>query len=93
MWIAGPDQPGFWLWTLFILIVPLLSMIFLPNGKTVGITFLLIFLGLSFYFYMPFSSDQNPPINWGYPRTWEGFMHAVTWAIERLNLQLYLLRF
>ena len=87
MWIAGPDQPGFWLWTLFILIVPLLSMIFLPNGKTVGITFLLIFLGLSFYFYMPFSSDQNPPINWGYPRTWEGFMHAVTRGqYERVKL-------
>ncbi len=27
---------------------------------------------------MPFSSEQNPPINWGYPRTPEGFKHALT---------------
>ena len=36
---------------------------------------------------MPFSSDQNPPINWGYPRTWEGFMHAITRGqYERVTL-------
>jgi tetratricopeptide (TPR) repeat protein len=87
MWIAGPDHPGFWCWTAFALLVPTLAIPLLPNGRTVGITFLLIFLGLSFYFYMPFSSDQNPPINWGYPRTWEGFMHAITRGqYERVTL-------
>ncbi|MBI2441075.1 MAG: DUF2723 domain-containing protein [Lentisphaerae bacterium] len=35
-------------------------------------------LGLSLFVYMPISSDFNPPINWGYPRTFEGFRHAVT---------------
>ena len=35
-------------------------------------------LGLSFYAYLPFSSEQNPPMNWGYPRTPEGFMHAIS---------------
>jgi hypothetical protein len=35
-------------------------------------------LGLSFYAYLPFSSEQNPPMNWGYPRTMEGFWHAVS---------------
>lgn len=35
-------------------------------------------LGVSFYAYLPFSSEQNPPINWGYPRTPEGFKHAFT---------------
>lgn len=35
-------------------------------------------LGLSFFIYMPISSDTNPPMNWGYPRTMEGFKHAVT---------------
>ena len=34
--------------------------------------------GLSFYLYMPISSATNPPMNWGYPRTWEGFLHAFT---------------
>ena len=87
MWIAGPDHPGFWCWTAYALLIPSLAIPLLPNGRTTGITFLLIFLGLSFYFYMPFSSDQNPPINWGYPRTWEGFMHAITRGqYERVKL-------
>ncbi len=29
------------------------------------------------YFYMPVASMTNPPMNWGYPRTAEGFLHAV----------------
>jgi tetratricopeptide (TPR) repeat protein/phage shock protein PspC (stress-responsive transcriptional regulator) len=35
-------------------------------------------LGASLYFYMPIASSTNPPMNWGYPRTWEGFLHALT---------------
>ncbi|NLB60718.1 MAG: DUF2723 domain-containing protein [Lentisphaerae bacterium] len=35
-------------------------------------------LGLSLFIYMPIASDANPPMNWGYPRTMEGFKHAVT---------------
>ncbi|KAB2660251.1 MAG: DUF2723 domain-containing protein [Verrucomicrobia bacterium] len=35
-------------------------------------------VGFSFYLYMPVASSTNPPMNWGYPRTWEGFVHAFT---------------
>jgi tetratricopeptide (TPR) repeat protein len=35
-------------------------------------------LGAAFYFYMPLASMTNPPMNWGYPRTKEGFWHALT---------------
>ena len=76
-WAQGPDKFAFWFWTVYAVIVPVLGLV-LPNGKTVCVTYLLMFLGLSFYLYMPFASDQNPPINWGYPRTWQGFMHAIT---------------
>jgi len=86
-WVAGPDKAGFWLWTIFALLVPTIATFTLPKGKIVGPTFLLMFLGLAFYFYMPISSDQNPPINWGYPRTWQGFMHAITRGqYERVKL-------
>ena len=34
--------------------------------------------GALFYFYMPLASMTNPPMNWGYPRTEEGFWHALT---------------
>ncbi len=87
MWTAGPAEVGFWVCTIFALAVPTLATFLLPNGRVVGPTFLLIFVGLSFYFYMAFSSEQNPPINWGYPRTWQGFMHAITRGqYERVKL-------
>ena len=34
-------------------------------------------LGLAFYFYLPITSMTDPPINWSYPCTTEGFFHAL----------------
>lgn len=52
---------------------------FLPRGRTIAWTIFLIEFGLAFYAYMPLVSDlRNPPMNWGFPRTWEGFLHAIT---------------
>jgi hypothetical protein len=39
---------------------------------------LMFVLGTAFYLYMPLSSMTNPPMNWGYPRTVAGFVHAFT---------------
>ena len=36
------------------------------------------FLGVSFYFYEPISGMTVPPMQWGYPRTVEGFFHALS---------------
>lgn len=56
-----------------------LAALALPNGRSVAATYFAAELGLSFYVYMPIVSDlRNPPMNWGYPRTWEGFKHAIT---------------
>ena len=46
--------------------------------KTVLICGGILLLGLSAYFYLPIASMMNPPINWGYPRTVEGFFHVLT---------------
>jgi hypothetical protein len=35
-------------------------------------------LGASFYFYEAIAGMTNPPMEWGYPRTVEGFFHALT---------------
>jgi predicted phage tail protein len=35
-------------------------------------------LGVSFYFYMPIAGMTCPPMQWGYPRTVEGFFHALS---------------
>ena len=46
----------------------------------------LFLLGLAFYFYLPIASMTNPPINWGYPRTVEGFFHVLTRGqYEKMN--------
>ncbi len=75
---AGPRGPAFWIHLLLAVAIPVAGWILLPNGKTAAVTILLMELGLSFYLYLPIASDQNPPMNWGYPRTWEGFLHAIS---------------
>ncbi len=54
--------------------------------KTILICGGLFLLGLAFYFYLPIASMTNPPINWGYPRTVEGFFHVLTRGqYEKMN--------
>ena len=61
------------------LVMLALAYVALPNGRTVALATLFAELGVSFYAYMPVVSDlRNPPMNWGYPRTWDGFKHAIT---------------
>ena len=77
-WSQGPSTTPFWVYNVLFLAIPIALAFALPHGKTVCATILLAELGVAFYMYLPFASEQNPPMNWGYPRTWEGFMHAVT---------------
>jgi len=37
-----------------------------------------LLLGLAAYLYVPIASMSNPPVNWGYPRTAEGFLHVIS---------------
>lgn len=79
LWTSGPATHGFWVWTTAALTIPILAVLLMPKyGRVVGFSVLVAFAGLAFNGFMPFASEQNPPINWGYPRTWEGFMHAIT---------------
>ncbi|MDB6054065.1 MAG: hypothetical protein JWN25_1588 [Verrucomicrobiales bacterium] len=48
------------------------------NWLSVLIMGLLFALGAGFYFYMPIASMSNPPMNWGYARTVDGFFHALS---------------
>jgi len=34
--------------------------------------------GAAFYLYMPLAGMSTPPMQWGYPRTVEGFLHALS---------------
>ncbi|MEM7396378.1 MAG: hypothetical protein AAF492_28920, partial [Verrucomicrobiota bacterium] len=77
-WRAGPKHTSFWVFTFLFIAIPTASIFLLPHGKVVGPTYLLTLLGISFYLYLPFASEGNPPMNWAYPRTWEGFLHSIT---------------
>ena len=77
-WSKGPDSQAFWVYNVLFVAIPVALAFALPHGKTVCATILLAELGVAFYMYLPIASEQNPPMNWGYARTWEGFMHAVT---------------
>ncbi len=77
--LTHPSSWWFWWPVIWNFLVVGLAWLTLPNGKTVALTTLFAELGVSFYIYMPIVSDlRNPPMNWGYPRTWEGFKHAIT---------------
>jgi tetratricopeptide (TPR) repeat protein len=78
LWTAGPGVGAMAFLTLFCAVPLGLAMTKLPHARTVAVSILLAELGVAFYLYLPLASDQNPPMNWGYARTWEGFMHAVT---------------
>jgi tetratricopeptide (TPR) repeat protein len=80
--LLGLTHPAtWWFWTPVCLnfVYLALAWLFLPHGRTVSLTVLAAEAGVAFYAYMPIVSDlRNPPMNWGYPRTWEGFKHAIT---------------
>ena len=78
LWSKGPDTQAFWVYNILFVTIPIALAFMLPHGKTVCATILLAEIGVAFYMYLPLASEQNPPMNWGYARTWEGFMHAVT---------------
>lgn len=46
--------------------------------RWVLITTLVFALGIAFYLYMPIAASTNPPMNWGFTATREGFLHHIT---------------
>jgi len=50
----------------------------LTHWRAAIIASLLCVSALSVYFYLPLASMTNPPANWGYPRTVEGFYHVIS---------------
>jgi hypothetical protein len=54
--------------------------------KTAFVCVALFFAGISAYLLLPILSMTTPPMNWGYPRTVEGFFHVLSRGqFESLN--------
>lgn len=76
--IVHPTHFTFFIYLFLDLLGMLLIYQFLPRGRAVALTMLAVQAGVGFYLFMPIASEFNPPMNWGYPRTWEGFKHALS---------------
>lgn len=77
--IVHPLHVTFFMYMLLNLVWLTVIYFLFPRGRTVASSILLAQLGVSVYVYMPIVSDlRNPPMNWGYPRTWDGFKHALS---------------
>jgi tetratricopeptide (TPR) repeat protein len=63
------------IWAGFILLVVIRKK--LTEWRQGLLLFAAVFLGLLPYAYMPFASSTNPPMNWGYCSTSEGFFYAI----------------
>jgi len=50
----------------------------LTEWKAMALCAALFLFGLAPYFYLPIASMTNPPMNWGYTRTVQGFYHVIT---------------
>ena len=81
-WDVGADHGGPSFGIAFVAIVGLVAVIWAlrllsewPACLGMGILWI---LGASFYFYEAIAGMTNPPMEWGYPRTVEGFFHALT---------------
>lgn len=55
--------------------------------------FAVTWAGLSVYAYLYFSSSTNPPMNWGYASTRQGFYHAISRGQYENNLPSSIKRF
>lgn len=76
--VIHPTDPTCFVYMCLNFVMLVFVYFLLPRGKTVALCVLALEVGLAFYGFMPFASETNPPMNWAYPRTWEGFKHAIT---------------
>jgi tetratricopeptide (TPR) repeat protein len=61
---------------IFLLIIGLISGWWQVRRALACVGFFLA--GVSFYLFMPIAASTNPPMNWGFASTKEGFLHAIT---------------
>lgn len=61
------------------LAMPLPNRTGIPDRRRGGMAFGVAgLLGISVYAYLPLAATGDPPVNWGNPRTWDGFWWLVS---------------
>ncbi len=86
LFVAAAATPSQASACLFLALVAFVGFIILAvktwridHGWLVGLVCLILYsIGVAFYFYEPIAGMTDPPMQWGYPRTVEGFFHALS---------------
>jgi hypothetical protein len=85
----GWDRPileAFVIAFVFALLMALLTRGIGSEWKSALVCGVFLLLGLATYLYVPIASMANPPMNWAYSRSVEGFLHMVSRGqYERVN--------
>ncbi len=63
-----------------IFVLPALLILLSPvaNRRHILASLIGLLVGLMVYIYLPLAARSDPPINWGNPRTWQGFWWVVS---------------
>ena len=83
VWIVFPSRVNWPITTGFVsafalgLILVIRHRRFGSEWKSVLLCGAAFLQGIALYLYLPIASMTNPPVNWGYPRTAEGFYHVL----------------
>ena len=82
-WIIGPSSKHLLIGAAVIATVVWGSLSVFTKGlfsewKTTTLCVILFLTGVCFDFLLPLLSMTTPPVNWGYPRTVEGFFHVLS---------------
>lgn len=77
--LVHPTSAWFWFYVTINAFVLIIIYHMLPRGRVVALSLLCAEAGAAFYVFMPLVSESlNPPMNWAYPLSWEGFKHAIS---------------
>ena len=85
-WVPLAALPVLGSWGVVIAVGALAGFVLLAwRTRRPGLEWLVVLIcglcwlaGAAFYFYMPLACMTNPPMEWAYPRTVDGFIHAIT---------------
>jgi len=76
---AGLANPWFWVAATSSCVLGFaLPLRLSASGSTALGMLAIIAAGIAFYAYLPLASEGNPPMQFGYARTWDGFQHVIT---------------
>jgi len=79
LWAHGLAMPELAIAALSLIVLGIAVPLRLSADGRLALLFTgILAAGVAFYAYLPIASESNPPMQFGYARTWEGFCHVIS---------------